>query len=95
MRILPMEDYDDELCDHARRVLERLHYRDEKLSNEVKDLNAKLVVETTKYEMQSKVLKTHNQLLAFSWIFFIVFVAVSWGNYCSASNGGSLYKLLP
>jgi uncharacterized membrane protein (DUF106 family) len=51
-------------------VLERLHYWDEKLSNEVKDLNAKLVVETTRYEMQSKVLKTHNQLLAFSWIFF-------------------------
>jgi hypothetical protein len=53
-------------------VLDRLHYWDEKLSNEVKDLNAKLVVETTRYEMQSKVLKTHNQLLAFSWIFFFL-----------------------
>jgi hypothetical protein len=35
-------------------VLECLHYRDEKLSNEVKDLNTKLVLEATRYKMQRK-----------------------------------------
>jgi hypothetical protein len=74
------------MCDHARRVLGRLQHRDATLNKEVTKLKAKLEIEAIQYEMEVNVSKKKSQLLAFSWILFIVFVAVFWGNYYGACN---------
>jgi hypothetical protein len=59
------------MCDHVKRVLGRLQNRDMMLNKEVTELKAKLEIEAIWYEMQVKVLKTHSQLLAISWIFLL------------------------
>jgi hypothetical protein len=58
------------MCDHAKRVLDRLQHKDERLNKEVAELKAKLEIEAVRYDMQVKVSKTNSQLLAFLWIFF-------------------------
>jgi uncharacterized protein YqiB (DUF1249 family) len=84
------------MCDHAKRVLDRLQHRDARLNKEVAELKAKLEIEAVRYDVQVKVSKTNCQLLAFSWIFFVVvFVGVFWGNYYGACNGYLSYKRLP
>jgi hypothetical protein len=69
------------MCDHAKRVMGRLQHRDAMLNKEVIELKAKLEIEAIRYDMQVKVSKTTSHLLAFSWIFFVVFVSVFWGQY--------------
>jgi len=69
------------MCDHIKQVLGRLQHREAKLNKEVTELKVKLEIKAIWYKMQVKVSKTHSQLLAVSWIFFVVFVAVYWGNY--------------
>jgi len=82
------------MCDHAKRVLDRLQHKDERLNKEVAELKAKLEIEAVRYDMQVKVSKTNSQLLAFSWIFVVVFVGVFWGNYYGACNGHLSYNRL-
>jgi hypothetical protein len=64
VRILQWKD--TEMCDHAKRVLDRLQHRDARLNKEVAELKAKLEIEAVRYDMQVKVSKTNSQLLAFS-----------------------------
>ncbi|XP_062176051.1 uncharacterized protein At1g43920, Chloroplastic-like [Alnus glutinosa] len=84
---------DSDMCDHAKRVMGRLQHRDAMLNKEVIELKAKLEIEAIRYDMQMKVSKTTSHLLAFSWIFVVVFVAVFWGQYHGA--GHLYYKRLP
>jgi LytS/YehU family sensor histidine kinase len=67
-------------------VLGRLQHRNTTLNKAITELKAKLEIEAIRYDMQLKVSKTISQLLAFSWIFFVHFVVVFWGNYYDACN---------
>jgi hypothetical protein len=65
------------------------------LNKEVVELKAKLEIEAIRYDMQVKIAKTNSRILAFSWVFFVVFLAVFWGNLYGVSQGHMSYKRLP
>ena len=83
------------MCEHARRALTRVQHRHAMLNKEVVELKAKLEIEAIRYDMQVKISKTNSRLLAFSWVFFVVFLAVFWGNLYGVSQGHMSYKRLP
>jgi hypothetical protein len=66
------------MCDHAKRLLGRLQHKFTTQNKQITKLNVKLDIEAIRYEMQVKQSKTNIQLLAISWVFFGVFVAVFW-----------------
>ncbi|XP_062164990.1 uncharacterized protein At1g43920, Chloroplastic-like [Alnus glutinosa] len=86
---------DSEMCEHARRALARVQHRHAMLNKEVVELKAKLEIEAIRYDMQVKIAKTNSRILAFSWVFFVVFLAVFWGNFYGVSQGYMSYKRLP
>jgi hypothetical protein len=83
------------MCDHVKRVLDRLQHRDDKLNSNIIELKKKLEIEASKNENQVKPKKAHSLLLTFSWFFFVVFVSVFGGKYYGACNGNFAYKHLP
>jgi glucan phosphoethanolaminetransferase (alkaline phosphatase superfamily) len=83
------------MCEHARRALARVQHRDTTLNKEVIELKTKLGIEAIWYDMQVKISKTNSRLLAFSWVFFVVFLAVFWGNFYGVSKRHMSYKRLP
>jgi hypothetical protein len=83
------------MCEHARRTLARVQHRDAVLNKEVIELKAKLGIEAIRYDMQVKISKTNSRFLAFSWVFFVVFLAVFWGNFYGVCKGHMSYKRLP
>lgn len=82
------------MCEHARRALTRVQHRHAMLNKEVVELKAKLEIEAIRYDMQVKIAKTNSRILAFSWAFFVVFLAVFWGNFYGVSQGHMSYKRL-